>query len=121
MVKGIGLDLCDIARMERLIGDERFLNRYFTEGEIAYIRSKRKNGAQTMAGIYAAKEAFAKALGTGIAFDLKEISVFHNEAGQPAYSLSGKAEKLGEGDRFFLSITHDAGTAAAVCVRENNQ
>lgn len=120
MVKGLGMDLCEISRMEKLIADDHFMNRYFSEGEIAYIRTKGKGSAQTLAGIYAAKEALAKALGTGIAFDLKEISIFHNEAGQPAYSLSGKAEKLGEGDRFFLSITHDGGIAAAVCVREDN-
>ena len=92
----------------------------FNEGEINYIRTKGKSAAQTMAGIYAAKEAFSKALGTGITFDLKEISIFHDEAGMPAYSLSGKAEKLGEGDRFWLSITHDGGIAAAVCVREDS-
>ena len=120
MVKGLGMDLCEISRMEKLITDDHFLNRFFNEGEIGYIRTKGKGAAQTLAGIYAAKEALAKALGTGIAFDLKEISIFHDEAGQPAYSLSGKAEKLGEGDRFFLSITHDGGIAAAVCVREDN-
>ena len=96
MIRGLGLDLCEISRMEKLAGDERFLNRYFNEGEIIYIRTKGKSAAQTMAGIYAAKEAFSKALGTGITFDLKEISIFHDEAGMPAYSLSGKAEKLGK-------------------------
>ena len=118
MIRGLGLDLCEIARMEKLVGKEQFLNRYFNEEEIDYIRTKGKNAAQTMAGIFAAKEAFSKALGTGITFDLKEIRVLHDEAGRPAYLLSGKAEKLGEGDRFWLSITHDGGIAAAVCVRE---
>ena len=101
MIRGLGMDLCEISRMERLLDDERFLKRYFNEGEIGYIRTKGKSAAQTMAGIYAAKEAFSKALGTGITFDLKEISIFHDEAGMPGYSLSGKAEKLGEGDRFW--------------------
>ena len=119
MIKGMGLDLCEISRMEKLITDERFMKRYFNQGEIGYIHSKGKGAAQTMAGIYAAKEALSKALGTGITFDLRDISIFHNEAGQPGYSLSGSAEKLGEGDSFFLSITHDGGIAAAVCVRED--
>ena len=118
MISGLGLDLCEISRFDKLMTDERFMNRYFNEGEIHYIRSKGKNAAQTMAGIFAAKEAFSKALGTGITFDLREISVFHDEAGQPGYSLSGNTEKIGKGDRFFLSITHDGGIAAAVCVRE---
>ena len=120
MIQGIGLDLCEIARMEKLLEDDRFLNRFFTEEEIGYIRSRGRGAAQTMAGIYAAKEAFSKALGTGIAFELKEVSVTHDKAGMPEYCLSGKAEELGGGDRFLLSITHDGGTAAAVCIRENN-
>ena len=120
MIKGLGLDLCEISRMERLLTDERFLGRYFTEEEIGYIRAKGKSAAQTMAGIFAAKEAFSKSLGTGIMFELKDIRICHDEAGKPAYSLSGKAEELGRGSRFLLSISHDGGIAAAVCVREGS-
>ena len=76
--------------------------------------------AEAVSGIFAAKEALTKALGTGIAFELKEISIFHDEAGRPGYSLTGRAAELGEGDQFWLSITHDAGIAAAVCVREDS-
>ncbi len=119
MVKGLGLDLCGISRMEKTLADERFLNRYFTEDEIAYIHGKGRSAARTMAGIFAAKEAMAKALGTGIAFDLKDISVSHDGAGMPGYSLSGKAAEYGAGDRFFLSITHEGDLAAAVCIRED--
>lgn len=119
--KGIGLDLCEVSRMEKLTGDERFLERFFTAGEAAYIRSKGRSAAQTMAGIFAAKEALTKALGTGIAFDLREIGVIHDEAGRPAYSLTGQAAELAKGDRLFLSISHDGGIAAAVCCREGNE
>ena len=56
MVKGLGLDLCEISRMEKLLNDDRFLRKYFNEEEISYIQAKGKSGAQTMAGIYAAKE-----------------------------------------------------------------
>ena len=121
MIKGLGLDLCEISRMEEKLADERFLNRFFTADEVSYIRSKGKCAAQTLAGIFAAKEAFAKALGTGITFDLKEISVRHDEAGKPGYTLSGRAEQLGKGDRFLLSVSHDGGVAAAVCVREGKE
>ena len=120
MIRGLGMDLCEISRMEKLLKDDRFLKRYFNEGEIGYIHTKGRNAAQTMAGIYAAKEALSKALGTGITFDLRDISVFHDEAGMPGYSLSGNAEQLGQGDRFWLSISHDGGIAAAVCVREDS-
>ena len=120
MIKGLGLDLCEISRMEKILENDRFLNRYFSEDEIAYIRSKGKNAAQTTAGIYAAKEAFAKALGTGITFDLKEVSIIHDEKGGPRYFLTGKAEQLGQDDSFLLSVSHDGGIAAAVCIREDN-
>ena len=121
MVKGLGLDLCEVCRIEKLITDGRFLERFFTDDEAAYIRGKGKNAAQTAAGIYAAKEALAKALGTGITFSLKEVGVCHDEAGQPGYSLSGTAAELAGGDRFLLSISHDGGIAAAVCVREGDR
>ena len=121
MVKGLGIDLCQIDRMDRMLTDERFLNRYFTESEICYIRSKGKGAAQTLAGLFAAKEAMTKALGTGITFDLKDISIIHDDTGLPGYSLSGKAAEIGSGDRFLLSISHDGGTAAAVCVREEDR
>ena len=119
MTRGLGLDLCGIARMEKLLEDERFLNRYFSGDEISYIRSKGKGAAQTMAGIYAAKEAFGKALGTGITFDLRNVSILHDGEGRPEYALSGDALALAGEDRFLLSITHDGGVAAAVCVRED--
>ncbi len=118
MCRGIGLDVCEIARMEKMAEDSRFLERYFTAEETGYIRSKGKNAGQTMAGIFAAKEAVTKALGTGIAFDLKEISILHDEAGMPFCSLSGRAKELGGKDNFFLSISHDGGIAAAACFRE---
>ena len=119
MIGGIGLDLCEIARMETLLHNEHFLNRYFTDEEIRYVRGKGRNAAQTLAGLFAAKEALTKALGTGIVFDLKEIQILHDEAGQPRYDLSGEAKRLGSGDRFLLSVSHDGGMAAAFCVREH--
>ena len=119
MIRGIGLDLCEIDRMETKLDNDHFLNRFFSEEEISYLRTKGRNAAQTLAGLFAAKEAFSKALGTGIAFDLKEVSVCHDEAGKPGYSLSGRAKDLSGGDRFWLSISHDGGMAAAVCIRED--
>ncbi len=123
MIAGVGIDLCEISRMEKLIQDERFLVRFFNTEEQAYIREKGKSGAQSMAGIFAAKEALAKALGVGIAADIREICVKHDANGAPYYSLSGEYARFAEVRRisgFFLSITHEAGMAAAVCVAERN-
>ena len=119
--RGVGLDLCEIARMDRLLENERFLSRFFTEGEAAYIRAGGRAAAQRMAGIFAAKEAFAKSLGTGIAFELREAEVKHESTGQPCYAFSGEAARLAGTDRFFLSISHDGGMAAAVCIRETEE
>lgn len=123
MIAGVGIDLCEISRMERLLGDGRFLARYFSAEEQAYIEGKGKSAAQTMAGIFAAKEALVKALGAGLTKDIQQISVVHDSLGAPRYSLQGEYARLAEDRRistFYLSITHDGGLAAAVCVAERN-
>ena len=119
MCKGIGLDICEISRMERNLSDSRFLSRYFTDHEIAYIHSRGKQAVQTLAGLFAAREALGKSLGHGIDFNLKEAEVRHDDSGQPFYHLTGELAQRTAGDRFFLSISHDGGIAAAVCVRES--
>lgn len=114
-IRGLGLDLCEIDRMRARL-DDRFLERYFTRQEADYIRSRGATAAQSMAGIWAAKEAVMKALGTGIAFPLKEVEVCHTEKGQPTIALHGRAAEWAEGGSFLLSITHDGGMAAAVAL-----
>ena len=121
MCKGLGFDLCQVARMEAKAEDERFLRRFFTEEEIDYIRSRGAHAAESLAGIFAAKEAFAKAMGTGIAFDLRDVGVSHGERGDPVYVLAGKAAEMAGSDRFLLSISHDGGMAGAVCLREEGK
>ncbi len=116
-VVGLGLDVCQIARIEQTIKKEHFMNRAFTEGERARILEK---GADTAAGYFAAKEAVAKALGTGFdGFFLDSIEIVPNGAGAPECFLKGRAleimRSLG-GTRVMLSITHDALIAAAVAV-----
>ena len=123
MITGVGIDMCGISRMEKLIGDERFLARFFSAEEQAYIHKKGKAAPASMAGIFAAKEALTKALGVGITADIREISVLHDNHGAPYYSLSGEYARLAEDRRissFHLSITHEADMAAAVCVAERN-
>jgi len=124
MIAGVGIDLCEISRMEKLLLDGRFLARFFSVEEREYIQNKGKTAAQSMAGIFAAKEALSKALGTGIAADLREISVLHDANGAPYYSLSEDYARMAEErgiSTFFLSITHEAGMAAAVCVAERSR
>ena len=121
MILGIGLDLCDVPRMEKALTDERFLERYFAPVERAYILGRGKGAAQSMAGHFAAKEAGLKALGCGVAVPLHEIYVTHDEKGAPRLTLEGKAlaamEAMG-GKCMRLSITHTETTAAAVAILE---
>ena len=121
---GIGIDLCEIARMERILNTgDAFLQRYFTPCEQAYIQERGKTAAQSMAAIFAAKEAFLKALGIGIdgQIPLADVEIRHTESGQPEYALTGAAqEKLAAlgATRAMLSLTHEAGMAAAVAIIE---
>lgn len=114
-IRGLGLDLCEISRMQDHLED-RFLDKYFTEEETAYIRSRGVQAAHSMAGIWAAKEAVLKALGTGIVFPLREVEIGHTALGQPTVTLHGRAAEAAQGGGFLLSITHEGGMAAAVAV-----
>ncbi len=119
---GLGIDVCHVERIEKALQkSDGFLKRYYTEDERAYLKTKKD--AQSAAGMYAAKEAFLKALGVGLSggVALSDVGVAHDERGCPTYALSVKAvdamrEKGARNS--FLSITHDGGIAAAVCVLE---
>ena len=114
MCKGIGIDLCEIARMQTLLDEGRSLRRMFTEEEQAYIAGKGASAAQTMAGMFAAKAAVLKALGTGMTIPMTDIVISHTELGQPIVTLAGKAAEFG--GTMLVSITHEAGMAAAFAV-----
>ena len=110
----LGLDLAEIPRIAKAMEKEAFLRNYFSEEERGYFAEKAM-APQTVAGHFAAKEAFAKAMGTGVrGFSLAEVSVSHDALGKPSLRLSGKAEELARGWRFSLSVTHTRDTAAAV-------
>lgn len=118
------MDLCEISRIEQAIEkNERFLQRWYTAEEQAYILARGKVGAQSAAAMFAAKEAFLKAAGVGIGrgIAMTEVAVGHDEMGAPHYVLTGAAQqKLQEmgAQRAWLTLSHEAGMAAAVCVIE---
>ena len=96
MIVGIGTDIIDVRRVENIISNygRKFKKRCFTKNEIQ--RSENKiNTVNSYAKRYAAKEACAKALGTGIARGIfwKDISVENNIFGKPSIVLTGKALK----------------------------
>ena len=113
-IRGLGVDLCEIARMQTMLDENRSLRRMFTEAEEACIRSKGASAAQTMAGLFAAKEAILKALGAGLTLPMTDIVITHTELGQPIVALTGKAAE--QGGTIMISITHEAGMAAAFAI-----
>jgi len=123
MITGIGVDLVMINRMEHWLEDSKLLERYFHSDEVSLL-SSRKNSAQTLAARFAAKEAFGKALGTGLAdINLKDIAVFNNENGKPELKLFGTALKAFEksgATRAYISLSHEKDNAIAMIVLEND-
>lgn len=121
MIRGLGCDVCAVPRMQKIMENPRFLERWFTPEERAYIAA-RKNAAQTAAGIFAAKEAFVKALGTGFdGLTPDSVAVTHDALGAPQYAINEKmraalAQKGAAAA--FLSISHDGDIAMAAAVLE---
>lgn len=111
-----GIDLVEIERIRRSLESPAFLQKVFGEHERAAF-SEHGLRAESAASAFAAKEAFSKALGTGIrGFSLQEVEVLHDRYGAPYFQLSGKAAAIAAemNLQFALSITHTQDYAAAV-------
>ena len=125
MIVGTGTDLTEIARIQHAIerhGDQ-FLDRIYTAAEISYCRRKVKTSAESYAARFAAKEAGAKALGTGIAKGIswREIEVTHLPGGRPALLFHGRAAERAAAmgvTAAHLSLSHGRELAIAVVVLE---
>lgn len=121
MVVGVGTDIIEIDRIAELVDKENFRRKYFSARENEYFDS-RKNMYEKVAGNYAAKEAFSKALGTGIRnFALREVEILRDELGKPYIELSGDAKKAAQSKwikRFHVSISHCKTFATATVIAE---
>jgi holo-[acyl-carrier protein] synthase len=125
MILGIGVDLCEVERIEQAITrhGERFLARIYTPAERAYCESK-LNKMERFAGRFAAKEAAMKALGTGWhrGVPWRDFEVTRLATGQPVIALHGVAQQLAQqmgAGRILVSITHTTATAMAQVVMES--
>ena len=126
MIVGMGLDMCQRDRVQTIINrfGDRFCRRILVDNELAELDSFADKSAFVARRI-AAKEAVAKALGTGIAKGVgwHEIEVGHLPSGQPLALLSGAAAQLAHNfgvGRVHLSITDERNMAAAVAVIEKD-
>lgn len=120
MIKGIGIDLIEIDRVAAAVENtEGFLEKMFTGREIEYFRS-RKMKAETIAGNFAAKEAFVKAVGTGfVGIDTKGIEVLRDEMGAPYVNiLKEEMRSKMDGLKIFVSISHSKTNAVAQVIIE---
>ena len=112
----VGIDAVEIERIREAMKNPRFITRIFSERE-RYETGRKANAAQSFAANWAAKEAFAKAVGTGIrGFSMNEVSVLHKENGKPYIELSGRAEKLFSGYMLDISLTHTDSVAMAAVI-----
>ena len=92
---GAGIDLIEISRISNSIKDKNFIDRIYSKSEIQQARSL-KNKSSFFAKRFAAKEAFSKAVGTGISegISFNEITVVNNIKGKPSIKLSGKTKNI---------------------------
>ena len=123
MIFGIGTDIVDIERIENRITNPEFLKLVFTPDEITYC-NRSAQSAERFAGRFAAKEAFFKALGTGISGDLEfhQAEVVNDDNGRPSLILTGTAlQKVNELviRNIHLSISHEKKYATAVVILES--
>ena len=124
-VIGIGVDLTRIERFQRFLdrGRHAVIDRIFTAEEQEYSLSKR-HPAPHLAARFAAKEAFLKALGTGLRLGIswQDIGVVRDDLGCPSLQLSGRASELLDergGKRTHISYSHDGLYAVATVVLED--
>ena len=118
MIYGVGTDIVEISRIEKSMKSQRFINKVFSEKEIELLK-KCNFSSETAAANFCAKEAFSKALGTGIrGFALNEVSVLRDEFDKPYIELSGNALKIGKNLNFYVSLSHTKEYATAFAVAE---
>jgi holo-[acyl-carrier protein] synthase len=125
MILGVGIDMIEIARIRAALerhGD-RFMRRILVGDEFDYCRTQ-QDPAPSLAARFAAKEAVAKAFGTGIVGRLgwHDIEVFRMPNGRPEIRLHGEGARLLKergGRLIHLSLTHSVAQAAAVAILES--
>ena len=125
MILGIGIDIVEVSRIQKMLErhPESFAGRVLSICEQEKLK-KRKDSAQFCAGRWAIKEAFSKAIGTGIGSScaMHEVSTENDENGKPFVVLSGTAlqtfNKMG-GVNIHISISHEKNYACAQVILES--
>lgn len=126
MIFGVGVDIVKIARFERWAADKDMLSRFFNEEEMSSAKSTARL-CEHYAARFAAKEAFSKALGTGLCgFALKDVYIQAAEDGAPHLEVTGTArealnKRCGTSSRLYVSLSHEREYAVAFVVIEKQE
>lgn len=121
MILGIGCDICDIRRIEKLLNtEEKFLKRVFTPSERERLQ-KRVESAAGFAKVFAAKEALVKALGDSTNISWQDIEIIKNSNGRPEIILHNAAQKIaaslaGGPYNLYLSLSDESPYALAYVI-----
>ena len=120
MIVGIGNDIIEIERIEKAISKEGFKNKVYTQRELENIE-KRGDRVETYAGIFSAKEAISKAIGTGVReFSLTDLEILNDDLGKPYVAVSERLDKIikskKENYQIEISISHSKKYATAVAI-----
>ena len=120
MIVGIGNDIIEIERIEKAISKEGFKDKIYTQRELENIK-KRGNRAETYAGVFSAKEAISKAIGTGVReFSLTDLEILNDDLGKPYVVVSEKLDKIikskKEDYQIEISISHSKKYAIAMAI-----
>lgn len=117
----IGTDIIEIERVKKSSQNESFLKGVFTDAEREYYVTHGSK-AETLAGMFCAKEAVAKALCSGFTgFRPSDIEILHTGVGAPTVGLRGKASELFPGVKLEISISHCELYATAVAIVVNKE
>lgn len=117
----IGVDMTTISRIEKSLQKPGFAAHIYTEKELQRFYCREKPKFASLAANFAAKEAFSKAVGTGIrGFAFNEIEILRDELGAPYFSFYGRAAQLmaEKGYSAQLSLSHEGDTAIAMVLLE---
>ena len=120
MIVGKGNDIIQIERIEKAISKEGFKDKIYTQRELENIK-KRGNRAETYAGVFSAKEAISKAIGTGVReFSLTNLEILNDDLGKPYVVVSEKLDKIikskKEDYQIEISISHSKKYAIAMAI-----
>ncbi|GAB4363812.1 MAG: holo-ACP synthase [Spirochaetales bacterium] len=122
MILGIGIDVIQVERIRRWGTIPGLYERYFHPQELEMAKRNGRNAVLSLAARFAAKEAFGKALGTGLyRIQLRDINVVNDPHGKPELVLEGKAREIFQqlgGKKVHVSLTHEEDYALAMVVLE---